>query len=127
MTIQEKYRLHLKSLSDELLTLQKPIRILDAIKWPRQTQERFLADGGRTLPVIDRRFYEALTLGLEPRNKYLELKELRDRIRRKLGPQDDLGLILQETVDQYMVVIEMLRQQCRHSKRAGIELFPRFG
>ncbi|MCV5349378.1 hypothetical protein OFM93_30365, partial [Escherichia coli] len=28
MTIQEKYRLHLKSLSDELLTLQKPIRIL---------------------------------------------------------------------------------------------------
>ena len=35
MTIQEKYRLHLKSLSDELLALQKPIRILDAIKWPR--------------------------------------------------------------------------------------------
>lgn len=50
-------------------------------------------------------------LGFDPRNKYLELKELRDRIRRKLGPQDDLGRILQETVDQYMVVIEMLRQR----------------
>ena len=43
MTIQEKYRLHLKSLSDELLTLQKPIRILDAIKWPRHLQAEFLA------------------------------------------------------------------------------------
>ena len=47
-------------------------------------------------------------LGFEPRNKYLELKELRDRIRRRPRPQDDLGRILQETVDQYMVVIEML-------------------
>ncbi|MCO5342182.1 flavohemoglobin expression-modulating QEGLA motif protein [Aeromonas veronii] len=111
MTIQEKYRLHLKSLSDELLTLQKPIRILDAIKWPRHLQDRFLASGGRELPAIDRHFYDALPLGFDPRNKYLELKELRDRIRRKLGPQDDLGLILQETVDQYMVVIEMLRQR----------------
>ena len=43
MTIQEKYRLHLKSLSDELLALQKPIRILDAIKWPRHLQTEFLA------------------------------------------------------------------------------------
>lgn len=47
MTIQEKYRLHLKSLSDELLALQKPIRILDAIKWPRHLQADFLAKGGR--------------------------------------------------------------------------------
>lgn len=60
MTIQEKYRLHLKSLSDELLTLQKPIRILDAIKWPRHLQDRFLASGGRELPAIDRHFYDAL-------------------------------------------------------------------
>ncbi len=81
-----KYRLHLKSLSDELLTLQKPIRILDAIKWPRHLQDRFLASGGRALPAIDRHFYDALPLGFDPRNKYLELKELRDRIRRKLGP-----------------------------------------
>jgi hypothetical protein len=48
MTIQEKYRLHLKSLSDELLALQKPIRILDAIKWPRHLQSDFLASGGGT-------------------------------------------------------------------------------
>ncbi|MDX7870503.1 tyrosine/phenylalanine carboxypeptidase domain-containing protein, partial [Aeromonas caviae] len=111
MTIQEKYRLHLKSLSDELLALQKPIRILDAIKWPRHLQSDFLASGGKALPAIDRHFYESLPLGFDPRNKYLELKELRDRIRRRLGPQDDLGRILQETVDQYMVVIEMLRQR----------------
>ncbi|MGL5993956.1 MAG: tyrosine/phenylalanine carboxypeptidase domain-containing protein, partial [Aeromonas sobria] len=111
MTIQEKYRLHLKSLSDELLALQKPIRILDAIKWPRHLQADFLAKGGRELPAIDHPFYDTLSLGFDPRNKYLELKELRDRIRRKLGPQDDLGRILQETVDQYMVVSEMLRQR----------------
>ncbi len=111
MTIQEKYRLHLKSLSDELLILQKPIRILDAIKWPRHLQADFLASGGRTLPAVDKAFYDGLPLGFDPRNKYLELKELRDRIRRRLGPQDELGRILQETVDQYMVVIEMLRQR----------------
>ncbi len=111
MTIQEKYRLHLKSLSDELLILQKPIRILDAIKWPRHLQADFLTSGGRMLPAVDKAFYDGLPLGFDPRNKYLELKELRDRIRRRLGPQDELGRILQETVDQYMVVIEMLRQR----------------
>lgn len=111
MTIQEKYRLHLKSLSDELLVLQKPIRILDAIKWPHHIRHDFLAKGGKTLPAIDTNFYQGLDLGFDPRNKYLELKELRDRIRRKLGPHDDLGRILQANVDQYMVVIEMLRQR----------------
>jgi len=74
MTIQEKYRLHLKSLSDELLTLQKPIRILDAIKWPRHLQAEFLAKGGRELPAIGQHFYETLPLGFDPRNKYLELR-----------------------------------------------------
>ena len=89
------------------------------MKDERETKEKllqsaraeFLAKGGRALPAIGQHFYETLPLGFDPRNKYLELKELRDRIRRKLGPQDDLGRILQETVDQYMVVIEMLRQR----------------
>ncbi|KUE81603.1 flavohemoglobin expression-modulating QEGLA motif protein [Aeromonas schubertii] len=111
MSHQEQYRQQLRRLSDELLAIQKPIRILDAIKWPRQLEEEFFASGACHLPRVDRHFYEAIPLSFDPHHTYRELRELRERIVRHLGAHDELGQILQQTVEQYMVVCEMLRSR----------------
>ncbi|MFT5575840.1 MAG: hypothetical protein ACI89D_001359 [Bermanella sp.] len=105
------YREQLKSLSDELLALQKPILILDSIKWPYQIKLDFLAQGGTQLPAISDDYYQQLPLSFDPSSTQAALSDLQSRIRSKLGAGDPLGLILQQNTDQYRLVVDMLQQR----------------
>ena len=60
MTIQEKYRLHLKSLSDELLILQKPIRILMPSSGPVTCRPTFWPVEDIRCLAVDKAFYDGL-------------------------------------------------------------------
>ena len=42
---QSEYQQRVKALSDRLIVLQQPIRILDAIKWPARFEKEFLEIG----------------------------------------------------------------------------------
>jgi len=110
---QALYLERLKQLSSRLVSLQKPIRILDAIKWPAELEERFRAQGGRELPELGADFYQRQKLGFEPDTVYQLLAELKGDVRRQLGRGDALGKILQSTIDQYQIVIELLRHRGR--------------
>ncbi|UUA72681.1 flavohemoglobin expression-modulating QEGLA motif protein [Cellvibrio sp. QJXJ] len=102
------YLERLKQLSTRLVSLQKPIRILDAIKWPAGIEQRFRAEQGRELPGLEADFYQRQALAFDPRNVSQLLKELKSDVRRQLGHHDALGKILQATIDQYQIVIELL-------------------
>jgi len=103
-----RYRENLRELSDQLIAIQKPIRILDSIKWPRGIEATFLADKRGGVPVLPENYYAALPLKYNPEQLTLELVQLRQRIRSILGKNDGLGNILAESVGQYERVIEML-------------------
>jgi uncharacterized protein (TIGR02421 family) len=105
---QADYQRRLKMLSDKLIMLQRPIRILDAIKWPTRFEHNFLAGGGKTPPPVDRKFYERLSLNFSPENLSAEFRALRSEVGRVLGQGDGLGRILCATIDQYLLVIELL-------------------
>jgi len=107
----EAYLERLHGLSTRLVALQKPIRILDAIKWPAAMEDQFLAKGGRELPPLDADFYQRQALGFNPDTIYQSLKELKNDVRRQLGYGDSLGHILHATIDQYQIVIELLRNR----------------
>ncbi len=107
----EAYLERLRGLSTRLVALQKPIRILDAIKWPADIEERFLVHAGRQLPDISADFYQRQPLAFDPDSIYRSLKDLKADVRRQLGSGDSLGKILHATVDQYQIVIELLRHR----------------
>src|SRR5690606_8886376 len=91
--------------------LQRPIRILDAIKWPATAKADFFASGCAALPEIHRDWYESTNLGFQPdilRDRFIEL---RDQVIRTLGRADGLGSILCATINQYLLVIELLRSR----------------
>ncbi len=111
---QEDYRHRLKALSQRLVAVQKPIRILDAIKWPAEFEARFRASGCRELPPADEAFYRRQAPDFDLDNTYAALAELKSDIRRQLGTGDALGRILRETTEQYQLVIELLRHRGRH-------------
>ncbi|AQT58852.1 flavohemoglobin expression-modulating QEGLA motif protein [Cellvibrio sp. PSBB023] len=102
------YLERLRQLSTRLISLQKPIRILDAIKWPPGIEQRFRAREGRELPALESDFYQRQTLAFDAGNISQLLKELKNDVRRQLGRDDALGKILQATIDQYQIVIELL-------------------
>lgn len=105
------YRERLLSLSNRLIQIQKPIQILDSIKWPREFREQFLANGASILPPADRAFYERQAPSFDTVSVYDSLNELRGDIERQLGAHDALGSILQDTIYQYMRVIDLLRSR----------------
>ncbi|MCP5356635.1 MAG: flavohemoglobin expression-modulating QEGLA motif protein [Pseudomonadales bacterium] len=105
---QATYQARVKNLSDRLIALQKPIRILDAIKWPARFEREFLASGGASLPPVDRGYYERVALNFKADPLRDEFKALRSEVRRELGQDDGLGSILRDTVDQYLLVIDLL-------------------
>ncbi len=105
----QAYLERLRSLSNRLVALQKPIRILDAIKWPAELEASFCAKGGRELPQLAANFYQNQRLAFDTDKVYQQLKELKTDVRRDLGRGDALGQILLATIDQYQVVIELLK------------------
>lgn len=111
MNQSQAYLERLKALSGRLVALQKPIRILDAVKWPGELEQRFMASGGRELPAVDAQFYLRQKLGFEPDQVYRNLAELKNDVRRQLGRGDALGRILSATIEQYQVVVELLRHR----------------
>ncbi len=105
---QADYQKRVRDLSDKLIALQRPIRILDAIKWPSSIEKTFIASGGTQLPAIDADYYANHALGFSPELLRESFKELRTTVVRQLGRSDGLGAIMTATIDQYLLVIELL-------------------
>ncbi|HET7649859.1 MAG TPA: flavohemoglobin expression-modulating QEGLA motif protein [Gammaproteobacteria bacterium] len=102
------YKRTLRELSDRIVAAQKPIRILDQIKWDSSIQEDFLRHGGRHLPKIDRAYYEARPLGFDAAKKRQEFHDIERDITRLLGQFNPLGLMMRRMCREYTQVVRML-------------------
>lgn len=101
----QKYKNTILDLSLLLNELQKPIQVLDAVKWDESVEEFIIKNKFKEIPTIS---YEARPLKYDPIKKLQEFKELRVKIARELGPSDPLGMILMRNCTQYEDVIRML-------------------
>ncbi|MBL9025916.1 MAG: DUF1704 domain-containing protein [Myxococcales bacterium] len=105
------YKEVLARLAQRLLDAQRPIRILNALRWPQAAEESFLKSRARELPSIE---YDA-DLGFDPEAKKAELVELAKDIDKELGQKDELARILKDSVEDFQRVVVML--ESRGTKR----------
>lgn len=101
----QKYKNSILELSLILNELQKPIQILDSIKWPEGTDEFIIKNKFKEIPTIA---YDNRPLKYDPQKKLQEFKDLRLKISRELGERDPLGMILARNCGQYEDVVRML-------------------
>lgn len=101
----EKYKNIILDLSLILNELQKPIQILDSVKWSEGVEDFLVKNKFKELPEIS---YDNRPLKYDPVKKLQEFKELRLKIHRELGANDPLGLIMIRNCTQYENVIRML-------------------
>jgi uncharacterized protein (TIGR02421 family) len=102
------YQTMIRTLSDRLVEAQRPIRILDAIKWDDEVERRFFEQGAKELPAVTRQYYESRPLPFDPERKLLELHEIERDIRRQLGEFNPPGQIMSRMIREYEQVVEML-------------------
>lgn len=102
------YKEKLKKLSERLVEVQKPIRILNAIKLGSGIEAEIMAGKFKKMPQLGPEFYAKIPLGFDPKTKIAEIQTLKSDIRRELGEADNLAQHLLEIADEYILISEML-------------------
>ncbi|WP_437574443.1 flavohemoglobin expression-modulating QEGLA motif protein [Sorangium sp. So ce887] len=98
------YKEILATLAQRVLEAQRPIRILQALRWEAEVEEQFFRSKQRELPRVT----YSDDLGFDPAAKQRELEEILRDAERELGKRDRLGQILRTTADEYRKVVTML-------------------
>jgi len=105
-----KYHQVIRDLSDRLVNAQRPIRILDALKWNGAVEEAFFKSGFKELPkVTGPDYYENNPLKYDPEEKIAEFNQIEREIRKELGQYNSVGMIMQRMCREYCTVVEMLK------------------
>jgi uncharacterized protein (TIGR02421 family) len=106
-----------KRLSQRIVEAQRPIRVLDAIKWDPSFESELRKRKFKSLPVGGPELFEKNTLGFDPKQKLEEFKDLIGDIQSSLGNEDDLGALLVSICEQYRDVVRLL--QSRGTEKFG--------
>jgi uncharacterized protein (TIGR02421 family) len=105
-----EYEQVVHELSERIVNAQKPIRILDALKWGAGVEEYFKKNKYKKLPIIDSAYYKQQNpLTFDPEKKIEEFHDIDRSIRRKLGQYSGVGSIMQRMCYEYCRVVEMLQ------------------
>src|SRR5688500_17360935 len=105
----QDYKKTIHQLSESIVKAQKPIRILDALKWNAEVKDYFFKHNFKKLPPVNADFYQQKgSLEYDPRKKINEFREIERNIRRQLGQYSGVGSIMQRMCHEYARVVELL-------------------
>src|SRR5437763_6456551 len=102
------YETIVRTLSDRVFEAQRPIRILDAIKWDEDVERAFFEKGCRELPPVTRDYYQTRPLPFDPEQKLHEFHAIERDIRRQLGEYNAPGQIMSRMCEEYREVVHLL-------------------
>lgn len=98
----------IRSLSQRLVDAQRPIRILDAVRWDHRIEEEFFAAHAKELPRVTRETYGVRPLSFSLDQKRQEFAAIESDTRRCLGKTSRIGRILTRMSEEYRQVLDML-------------------
>lgn len=102
------YQQILRTLSDRIVEAQRPIRILNALKWPAEVQAEFFNKKFKELPRVDVSTYTQVPLTFDPQQKTEELYAIERDIRKQLGQFSGIANIMLRICREYREVIRLL-------------------
>lgn len=97
-----------RRLSDALVALQQPIRILDAIAWDESVRADFFAHDCRRQPCVDVDYYARRPLEFDADALRSGFRDLEREIARRLGDASPAGRIMDRMCREYRLVVDML-------------------
>ncbi|HEY4011747.1 MAG TPA: flavohemoglobin expression-modulating QEGLA motif protein [Polyangiaceae bacterium] len=95
-------------LAGRIVEAQRPIRVLQALRWDDGVEDQFFKTRMRELPKVDTAYYDGIELGFTPRDKIAEFEQIARDIDHDLGEDDAIGQIMTTTALEYRDVVRML-------------------
>jgi uncharacterized protein (TIGR02421 family) len=105
------YENMVRTLSERLVEAQRPIRILDAIKWDDDIERAFFEKGCRELPPVSAGYYDTRPLPFDVEEKQHEFHAIERDLRRQLGEYNAAGQIMARMCQEYREVVRMLKHR----------------
>jgi uncharacterized protein (TIGR02421 family) len=102
------YKEIVAQLAGRIVEAQRPIRVLQALRWDDSIEEQFSKSKQREMPRVDATYYERVDLGFDPAAKAQEFEQIARDIDRELGEGDAIGGIMLKTALEYRDVVRML-------------------
>lgn len=100
--------------SKALVEAQRPIQILDAIKWKDEIFEQFKKSKFKELPKTGKDYYASVPLKFNAESKIKEFEGIRKSVEKKLGKDEPIAQILIRNCLQYEDVVRMLMARGTH-------------
>lgn len=101
----------IRELSDRLVQLQSPIRILDAVNWDAEVKSDFFAHKAHRQPAVTADYYAKRNLGYDTAEKQSEFLALEREIAKRIGQLNPIGTLMRKMCREYRVVLEMLENR----------------
>jgi uncharacterized protein (TIGR02421 family) len=99
------YKEVVSQLAARIVEAQRPIRVLNAIRWDDSVEDQLRKSRYKEMPTVD---YGAIELGFEARAKAEEFESIARDIDRELGEGDAIGRIMTTTALEYRDCVQML-------------------
>lgn len=99
-------------LSEQIVHAQRPIRVLDALKWTPEIKKYFFDHSFKKLPPVDADYYRQNNpLRFDPEKKQEEFHNIERNIRRQLGQFSGVGKIMARMCREYIKLIGLLSKR----------------
>jgi uncharacterized protein (TIGR02421 family) len=102
------YKEQLASIAQRIVDAQRPIRVLQALRWEPSVEEAFRRSKYRELPKVGPDEYAKIDLGFEPKAKMEEFETIAEEVENEFGSKDPIGRILAVSAIEYREVARML-------------------
>jgi uncharacterized protein (TIGR02421 family) len=102
------YKEQVASIAQRIVDAQRPIRVLQALRWEPSVEEAFRRSKYRELPRIGPEDYAKVDLGFEPKAKMEEFEAIAEEVDNEFGSKDPIGRILSVSAIEYREVTRML-------------------
>lgn len=108
----------IRELSQKIINAQKPIRILDSLKWDESVKEDFFKNKFKKLPPVDAAYYQRKAPSFNLSDKSKEFEQLEVEVQAKLGKVSPLSHLMLRMCDEYRSVLQLL--EARGTPRFGL-------
>ena len=108
MTIKSAEGSIIRDLSERIVEAQRPIRILDQVKWDDTVKSDFFRHKAKRLPKVDEEYYQKRPLPFEPEDKIEEFRGILRDTHNQLGEYSPVTRLIKRQCDEYMRTLRML-------------------
>lgn len=97
-----------RALGSRLAATLRPVRVLDAVRWPQEAEHAFLAAGGNGLPPVSAETYRTRPLPFDPATTHAELDRLNHDTRDQLGTDHPAARLLLKAIREANLTVRLV-------------------